>query len=460
MFPSGAVVCATALVFVSLGAASTDLHEPDLMQRELDLTDLINFKDIARDLTPRGRQPGFSPRSSPTMGDYPIQFPLGRPTPDNLQAICLHGDQRPRYPDSYFPASGFGVVKRRADAVNKAESWFGTCCKGNQTWGSEVTLCCTTQVWEQFVKLFCKEDSSIKAPQYHCCKFGGTHRLNCFNDGAPNPNYGPTEKVPVPPLPSASSFSFDPNTCQRERANRRNKKKKQPTAQKTHINFPPGRPTADNIDSLCRNQNLRPLFNIKCLSGPGNKMLAHQAKTINRVEKGFKQCCKKKKGLLSCADQKWREGLNTFCLAENGQQVDFKCCVGNEENERHNCFQSVSPDPFYNMTSATEELSLNQICDTHKIIMKRFPVGFSLNSFVNQCCPLSEQEKTACSVQRLEEMSRDACLMQRSTHDDIRRCCIMPSQEVPQCISKILMDAVTRATEVLHQKMRKRCPAS
>lgn len=76
---------------------------------------------------------------------YPVQFPLGRPTADNLQAICLNGDRRPRYPKSYFPSSGFGSQARRGSSVNKAEAWFNTCCKGNQTWGTEVTLCCLTR---------------------------------------------------------------------------------------------------------------------------------------------------------------------------------------------------------------------------------------------------------------------------------------------------------------------------
>lgn len=95
---------------------------------------------------------------------YPVQFPLARPSLDNLQAICLHSDHRPRYPDSYFPPSGFGAMRRRASAVNNAESWFSTCCHGNQTWGMDVTLCCATQA----VSLtFCK------------CKIRTRHLASC-----------------------------------------------------------------------------------------------------------------------------------------------------------------------------------------------------------------------------------------------------------------------------------------
>lgn len=88
----------------------------------------------------------FSPRSfgGPPQ-EYPVQFPLARPSSDNLQAICLNGDRRPRYPQSYFPPSYFSKQRREGSAVNEAESWFSTCCKGNETWGLEATLCCATQ---------------------------------------------------------------------------------------------------------------------------------------------------------------------------------------------------------------------------------------------------------------------------------------------------------------------------
>lgn len=91
------------------------------------------------------------------------------------------------------------------------------------------------------------------------------------------------------------------------RGNRRKKVKKPSTSQKVDINFPPGRPTADVIESLCRNQRLRPLYNVKCLPGSGYESVARQAKTINRIEKGFKQCCKKNQDVLNCADGKVKQ---------------------------------------------------------------------------------------------------------------------------------------------------------
>lgn len=90
---------------------------------------------------------------------------------------------------------------------------------------------------------------------------------------------------------------------------RRKKEKKPSASQKVDINFPPGRPTAEVIESLCSNQKLRPLYTINCLPGVGYGWLARQAKTINRIEKGFKQCCKKKQNVLNCADGKVKQDM-------------------------------------------------------------------------------------------------------------------------------------------------------
>ncbi|XP_034409810.1 extracellular matrix protein 1-like [Cyclopterus lumpus] len=471
MGSSGALVCSTACVLILLSSASTDYHNmeqrmvsfAEIMQ-EMEQSHAVNLQK-EEDLPVSFNPEGFVPRSfdGPPILNYPVQFPLGRPTSDNLQAICLNGEYRPSYSKSYFPDSGFGQQKRKANTVNKAESWLSTCCKGNQTWGKEVTLCCATKAWELSIQSFCEEASSIKDHIYHCCFLRGDDRLNCFQNDAPNPNYDATEELPVPPLPSTDNFSFDPNTCQRTvmtpHSVRGNRGKVEKKPEKVDMSFPPGRPTADTIETLCRNKKQRPLYKTNCLTGLGYEWLARQAKTINRIEKGFKQCCKKNQRALNCADQKWREELDKYCVDENGGQVDFHCCLGDVSNDRYNCFQDASPDPHYNMTSATKELSLHNICGTHKIVKKKFPVGFPIKSFVNQCCPLSEDHKTACFEQKLEEIS-EMCSSSKTVSPAVRRCCRTSSQEPTQCISKILMDAISKATTVLRQKKKKRCPLS
>nr|XP_046256299.1 extracellular matrix protein 1-like isoform X2 [Scatophagus argus] len=504
MGSSRALVCATAFVLILLSSASKDEHifeqrevdlhqitqellHPDsfMLQQQVDITDLLDPKEFTVGehaivsppeqydtlserrgsrpgiWRPRGRRPSHGSRffRGPPALEYPVQFPLARPSSDNLQAICLHADHRPRYPDSYFPASGFGKQRRKASAVNNAEWWFSTCCKNNETWGVEASLCCATQAWEQSVESFCEEDSSVKDRQEDCCRKPGNNRLNCFHENAPNPDYKPTEELPVPPLPSAAAFSFDPHTCQRTYGSLREPLRADQIPKKIDISFPPGRPTADSIDSLCKNQKIRPLYTVKCLPASGYDWLARQAKTINRIEKGFKQCCKKKQDVLNCADRKWREELNKFCVVGDGEVLDFHCCTAaDEKNEQYNCFQHISLDPYYNMTLDTQEPSLTKICDTHKIIKKKFPVAVPLKNFVNQCCPLSEEEKATCFAQRLKETTENLCSSKKASLPAVRRCCRSPSQNTHECISKILMDAVTKAANVLRQKKKKKCP--
>lgn len=448
-----------------------EMVEPDysMLQREVDLTDVLNLDGFftqpvivkppwQKEISAPEGQPSFRPRSFPPAENYPVQFPLGRPTLDNIQAICVHADHRPRYPPSYFPPSYFSKQKRMAAAVNNAESWFRTCCKGNQTWGTEGMLCCAIQAWQRSVELFCEEDSSVKDRLYPCCRETGINRLNCFNKDAPNPNYEPSEELPVDEVDPAEKFIFNRNYCPRNlmsppspRANRKKTELNPTTSQKIDISFPPGRPTAANIDSLCGNQRLRPLYTTKCLPRSGYELLAQQVKTINRLEKRFKQCCKKKKGALGCAEQKWREELNKYCLARNSGQVELSCC---QADDLYDCFQSISSDPLYNITAATEEPTLNKMCDTQSI-NNRFPVSFQLKTL---CCPLPEEERSTCFAQKLEQISQNLCSSNKSHNPVVRRCCKMTShEETTQCFSKNVMEAIAKATKK-GQKKKKICP--
>ncbi|XP_076009883.1 extracellular matrix protein 1 isoform X2 [Genypterus blacodes] len=447
-------------------------HNP-MMQKEVDLTELYDYTAMSRDdvtadiLTPRGRRPIFVP---PAMKD-PVGFPPGRPSPTNLQAICVHGDHRPLYSDS-SPAYRSGWSQRRAAFVNYAESWFSMCCERNDTVLQEL-LCCVTQAWEHAVNYFCNEEGSVKDRIYDCCKIRGNGRLKCFEKEAPNKNYTPTLEEPrLHPVTllkySEAHFNFDKGACSRTSSTpkhsiTRKQKKPLPTpSQNVDISFPPGRPTTADMEPLCRYRKQRPHYDLKCLPRKGYGWLARQSKTINRVEKGFKQCCKRKHDIFICADGKWREEMDRFCKQDKGAKMNFPCCETAEGDERYECFQARAPHPSYGTepstsTAATaQELSLDRVCATHKIIKKKFPVGFPLQSFVNQCCPLSTEEQNPCIEEKLVKMSGSLCT---SRSPAIRRCCRKSSQDLSQCLSKILMDAISKATNVSLKK-KKKCPLS
>ena len=80
---------------------------------------------------------------------------------------------------------------------------------------------------------------------------------------------------------------------------------------KVSISFPPARPMADDIKSVCIHHKLRPFYDLRCLPRRGYGWLVRQTKAVNRLERGFKQCCKRKQEVLECADGKVNFGINT-----------------------------------------------------------------------------------------------------------------------------------------------------
>uniref|UniRef100_A0A3B4A1I9 Extracellular matrix protein 1b n=1 Tax=Periophthalmus magnuspinnatus TaxID=409849 RepID=A0A3B4A1I9_9GOBI len=293
------------------------------------------------------RPRGFAPVEP--IEKYHVVFPLARPTSQNIRSICLHGNRRPRYPESYFPSSGFGVSKREGDAVNTLEAWFGTCCGQDQT--EEKLLCCATQAWEKSINHFCEVGFRIKTTHFHCCKRNRSERLPCFDREAPNPDYNPTEESAVEPVAPDVEFNFDPTSY-----GRREKKGKKPAMPiELDLDFPLAAPTDSNIESICRNRKLRPHYNIKCLKGLD--LAALQAKSINSLEKYFKICCRNKERILSCAQTSVRysgftpvlvlELFQATCSSKKSPPSVKRCCRLSSAE----CFNKVLMDAITKATS-------------------------------------------------------------------------------------------------------------
>ncbi|KAG7282149.1 hypothetical protein CRUP_034896, partial [Coryphaenoides rupestris] len=448
---SWAVVCA-CVGLLCIGDASGEQQMIEQMMVEQSEVDMSQFmramqeRDeirVAVEVEPNGLQPNMGPPSL----NYPVQFPPARPMSNNFQAICLHGEHRPRYPDTYFPASGFGQLKRRAIAVNLAEILFSDCCADNQT--QDMTLCCVRQAWKQMVATFCEMDTSVKDRIYSCCKIQGAARLKCFQEDAPNTSYLPTEELPVFPVPVESSFLFNPNTCVRSPQTPRSAtgkiQKKIPDSANVSISFPPARPTADDIQSVCAYRKLRPFYDVKCLPRKGYGWLVRQAKAVNRVERGFKQCCKRQPEVLECADGKWREEMDRFCNEDKHGKIKYHCC---EVEERYVCFQSSAPSAGYDVdlstaTPTSQNASLGQICETHKLIKKKSLAGLPILGFVRQCCHLSSNQITSCIQNKIK--NKGICSTRRAPF--VARCCTR-SVDSSQCITNILTKAISKTTRI------------
>lgn len=118
-------------------------------------------------------KPGLGVRSfagAPTRS-YDVQFPLARPTSRKVQAICLHSERRPRYPQSYFPSGGYGQQRRQGSAINRLESWYATCCQNNETSPMEVTMCCVTQAVSSLPKhWYCCDMVNVQNHSFFYCE--------------------------------------------------------------------------------------------------------------------------------------------------------------------------------------------------------------------------------------------------------------------------------------------------
>ncbi|XP_062321999.1 extracellular matrix protein 1-like isoform X2 [Osmerus eperlanus] len=409
--------------------------------------------DPETDGNPQGRPMLHLPRSL-------VLFPPAQPSAHNLRAICFLGNRRPRYPA--LSSTGLGHLVEAGNAINRMESWYNKCCQGNETQEQDVTLCCVRQAWEKTLKQYCEENSIVQRKQPPCCMKKGEERLSCFRGDAPNPTYQDVETL----FQTEPVFTFDPNTCQRSVLAPRSIKDKRDrellraTTQAADINFPPGRPSADNIQSVCRFGKLRPLYLPRCLPSTGYGWLARQSKAVNRLEKGFKHCCKGKKDVLPCADGKWREVMDKFC-EEEGQSSGFSCCEMVQGDARYGCFSGRAPHPGYGRElhspqSALQEPTLGHICDTHKIAKKK--VGFPVQTLVNRCCTLPDNQRTTCVQEKLATMSKSLCSSAKPSSS--HRCCSSGSQDPPfSCFSGLIMDAVTQATRSPRLRKRK-CPLS
>lgn len=427
---------------------------PDISQKEV--TD-----ELAMDL-PSRVPAGFSPRGF-GRPQPSVAFPPGRPSPDNIEAICLDSTGRPRYPPGSLPQSGFSHLSRQADALHRAEAWYSQqCCQGNWQGDLGRTLCCARQAWEKAMDEFCNDEFSIKTRHHHCCKIQGESRKACFANIAPNPTYERTTNYYGPELmPRGATFTFSSNCT---RSSKRESVlvgprslRSQESDRVVDINFPPGRPTASNIRMVCKTRKLRPRYNPGCLPRRGYGWLARQSKAINRLEKGLKRCCKGKKDVLACADEKWREAMNRFCQDEHGVKTKhYECCTRPKGDERLSCFSSKAPFPDYEFGRSQQEtfpidLHLGLVCDTHKILKKQ-KVEMPVDSIVKSCCHLVPEEKNACLQDMLDNLHKKGC---SETQSPISLACCTANS--PKCLTDLLLMAIQEAVKTPSFK-RKRCP--
>ncbi|KAM3824915.1 extracellular matrix protein 1 [Vipera latastei] len=149
---------------------------------------LVHGEPQSIPLQPRGRRPPCSRVGcTRTLPLYKLEdFPPGRPSLDNLEALCSVGRRKPSYGPWNLPQTSFSHLSRQGEALNQLEVQFTRCCRLAQ----EQKLSCASNEWEKSLTRFCKQEFSVKTRPFHCCRVGARKaRLACFASQAPFPAY-------------------------------------------------------------------------------------------------------------------------------------------------------------------------------------------------------------------------------------------------------------------------------
>lgn len=132
----------------------------------------------------------------------------------------------------------------------------------------------------------------------------------------------------------------------------------EPPLSGTIVLFPPGKPTTDNLQGICKNRSLRPHYELSSLPSPGYSYLRRQAVAVNSLESLYGRCCEsygtqEDSLTLSCASAAWTSALATYCEEEfMVKTAHFHCCL---KDKMFDCFCTWAPDPLYQRTGPQKQ---------------------------------------------------------------------------------------------------------
>ncbi|XP_077012254.1 extracellular matrix protein 1 isoform X6 [Tamandua tetradactyla] len=114
-------------------------------------------------------------------------FPPGRPSPDNLNQICLPDRQHVVYGPWNLPQTGYSHLSRQGETLNLLETGYSRCCRCRS---HTNRLDCAKLVWEDTLDSYCDREQAVKTHQHVCCHYPPSPaRDECFAHRAPYPNY-------------------------------------------------------------------------------------------------------------------------------------------------------------------------------------------------------------------------------------------------------------------------------
>nr|XP_044994137.1 extracellular matrix protein 1 isoform X2 [Jaculus jaculus] len=334
-------------------------------------------------------------------------FPPGRPSPDNVNRICLPERQHVVYGPWNLPQTGFSHLSRQGEALNLLETGYSRCCRCRS---HTNRLDCAKLVWEDTMTRFCEAEFSVKTRPHWCCKQRGEARFSCFQKEALQPDYqSPACAGHQPALSSGPELPF-----------------------------PPALPTPDNVKNICHLRRLRSVPR----NLPATDVVQKQLSALVRLEAEFQACCRQGHN-LTCTRKAWEDTLDGYCEKEQAIKThQHSCCHYPPSPARDECFARRAPFPNYDRDVLTLDLSrvtpnlMGQLCGNGRVLSKHKQIPGLIQNMTSRCCELPFPEQACCAEEEKLAFVDDLCGPRRNFWKDPSMCCdLNPGDEQANCFN-------------------------
>ncbi|XP_008582889.1 PREDICTED: extracellular matrix protein 1 isoform X2 [Galeopterus variegatus] len=334
-------------------------------------------------------------------------FPPGRPSPDNLNQICLPDRQHVVYGPWNLPQTGYSHLSRQGETLNFLETGYSRCCRCRS---HKNRLDCAKLVWEDAMTRFCEAEFSVKTRAHQCCKQQGEARFSCFQEEAPQPHYQ------LRACPSHQpGISSGPE-----------------------LPFPPGVPTLDNVKNICHLRRFRSVPR----NLPATDPLQRELEALTRLEGEFQRCCRQGNN-HTCTWKAWEDTLDRYCDQEQAVKTHHHlCCHYPPSPARDECFAQRAPYPNYDRDILTLDISrvtpnlMSHLCGNQRVLTKHKQIPGLIRNMTAHCCNLPFPEQACCAEEEKLAFIDDLCGPRRKFWRDPALCCdLSPGDEQTNCFN-------------------------
>uniref|UniRef100_A0A8C9AAE1 Extracellular matrix protein 1 n=1 Tax=Prolemur simus TaxID=1328070 RepID=A0A8C9AAE1_PROSS len=334
-------------------------------------------------------------------------FPPGRPSPDNLNQICLPDRQHVVYGPWNLPQSGYSHLTRQGETLNFLETGYSRCCRCRS---HTNRLDCAKLVWEDAMTRFCEAEFSVKTRAHWCCKRRGEARFSCFQEEAPQPHYQ-LQACPG----HQTGISSGPE-----------------------LPFPPGVPTLANVKNICHLRRFRSVPR----NLPATDPIQRQLQALTWLEGEFQRCCRQGNN-HTCTWKAWEDTLDRYCDQEQAVKTHHHpCCHHPPSPARDECFARRAPYPNYDRDILTIDISrvtpnlMGHLCGKQRVLTKHKQIPGLIHNMTALCCELPFPEQACCAEDEKLAFIEDLCGPRRNFWRDPAFCCdLNPGDEQVNCFN-------------------------